>query len=115
MASEHPTIGVQLIDHDVSEVLEQLGPPRMMRQNPGVQHVGIAQHDVRATPDRAPRVLRGVSVVGIDPDGHTLTAEPCGQRLQLGELVLCERLGWEQVEGPMRRIVERTAFRTGTL
>ena len=68
MAAEHAAIRVQLVDDDVAQVLEQLGPARMVRQDARVQHVGIAQHDVRARADRAPRVLRRVAVVGEHAD-----------------------------------------------
>ena len=33
MTAEHAAIGVQLVDHDVAQVLEQLRPARMMRQD----------------------------------------------------------------------------------
>ena len=60
MAAEHAAIGVQLVDDDEAQVLEQLRPARMVRQDSRVQHVGIAEHDVRLAANRAPRI-RGVS------------------------------------------------------
>ena len=68
MAAEHAAIGVQLVDDDVAQVLEQLRPPRMVRQDARVDHVGIAEHDVRARADRPPRILRRVAVVGEHAD-----------------------------------------------
>ena len=96
VAAEDAAVGVQLVDHHVLEVLEEVHPLGVVRQDPGVQHVGIGQHQVGPRPHRAARVLRGVAVVGEHP--HV------GQRLrqlhQLGELVLGERLGGEQIEHP---------------
>ena len=51
-----------------SQVLEQLRPARMVRQDARVQHVGIAEHDVRAGADGAARILRRVAVVGVHAD-----------------------------------------------
>ena len=68
VAAEHAAIRVQLVDDDELEVLEQLRPARMVRQDARVHHVGIAEHDVRARADGAARVLRRVAVVGVDAD-----------------------------------------------
>ena len=48
MAAEDAAIRVQLVDDDELQILEELRPARMVRQDPRVHHVGIAQHDVRA-------------------------------------------------------------------
>ena len=48
VAAEDAAIGVQLVDDDEAQVLEQLRPLRVVRQDPRVQHVGVAEHDVRA-------------------------------------------------------------------
>jgi len=55
---------VQLIDDEVAQVLEQLGPFGVVRQNAGVQHVGIGEDDVGALADGFARILRRVAVVG---------------------------------------------------
>ena len=68
VAAEHAAIRVQLVDDDEPQVLEQLRPARMVRQDPRVQHVGIAEHDVRLAANRAPRVRRRVAVVGEHAD-----------------------------------------------
>ena len=100
VAAEDASIGVQLVDDHVAEVLEQLRPPRMVRQDARVHHVRIAQHQVRARPDRPPRVLRRVAVVGEHADllAAKLRGEGFGHRLQLGELILRERLGGKQIQ-----------------
>ena len=48
VASENAAVGVQLVHDDVAKVFEEPCPARVMRQNPGVQHVGIGQHHVGA-------------------------------------------------------------------
>ena len=88
MRAEDAAVRVQLVDHDVAEVLEERRPLRVMRQDPRVQHVGIRQHEIRARPHRAARVLRRVAVVGEHPHLGQLP----GELLQLGELVLGQRL-----------------------
>ena len=82
VAAEHAAIGVQLVDDDVAQVLEQLRPPRVVRQDPRVQHVGVGEDDLRPRADRAPRVLRRVAVVGEDAEigprsSLSTCASPC--------------------------------------
>src|SRR5262245_57120455 len=43
VTAEHTSVGVELVDDDVLEVLEQLRPARMVRQDSRVDHVGIAE------------------------------------------------------------------------
>ena len=64
MAAVDAAIVVQLVDHDVAQVLERLGPLGVVRQDARVQHVGIGEHHVGALADGAARVLRRVAVVG---------------------------------------------------
>ena len=116
VAAEHAAVGVQLVDHDVAQVLEQLRPARMVRQDPGVQHVRVAQHDVRAGADGAPGVLRRVAVVGEHADrgappgvassSSRLRVDQLDQAVQLGELVLRQRLGRVEIQRARRRILE---------
>jgi hypothetical protein len=99
MTPEHATIGVQFVDDDEAQVLEQLRPARMVRQDAGVHHVGVAEHDVRAAADRASCILRRVAVVGEDADLEIAPArELIRETVQLGELILRQRLGRKQVQ-----------------
>ena len=68
VAAEDATIRMQLVDHDEPEILEELRPTRMVRQDARVQHVRVAQHHVRAGAHRAPRVLGRVAVIGEDAE-----------------------------------------------
>jgi hypothetical protein len=94
MAAEHPAIGVQLVHHHVAEVLEEVHPLGVMRQDPRVQHVRVGEDEIRARPHRPPCVLRGVAVVGEHPE----IGQGLRQLGELGELILRERLGGIEVE-----------------
>ena len=69
-------------------------PLRVVRQDPRVEHVRVREHEVGAGPHGAPRVLRRVPVVG------EIRSSGSGPRqlLQLGQLVLRERLRGKEVE-----------------
>jgi hypothetical protein len=101
MRAEHAPVGVQLVDDDVAEVLEEHRPLRVMGQDAGVQHVGIGQHHVGARAHRPPRVLRRVAVVR----EHPQLGQLLGELLQLRELVLRERLRREEIERARVRLV----------
>ncbi len=68
VAAEHAAIGVQFVDDDVAQVLEELRPSRMVRQDARVQHVGVATAPRAPAANRAACVLRRVAVVGEDAD-----------------------------------------------
>ena len=105
MTAEDPAVRVQLVDDHVPQVLEQLRPARMVRQDARVHHVGIAEHKMRAPANRPPRILRRVAVVGERADLiATAPGERFAHRLQLGELVLGERFGREEIQRAARRI-----------
>ena len=89
MTAKHAAIRVQLIDHDVSQILKQPRPPRVMRQNPGVQHVGIRQDEMSLFADGFARVARCVAVVRENTES---IFEAAIQIVQFGELILRERL-----------------------
>ena len=99
MAAEDASIRVELVNHHVAQVLEQLGPARVVREDARVQHVGVAQHQMRARPNRPPGVLRRVTVVGEDADLLSSSLrQGLAQALKLRELILRERLGRKQIE-----------------
>ena len=63
MTAKNAAIRVQLIDHDVAQIFKQPRPPRVVRQNPGVQHVGIRQNQMSLFANRLARVARRVAVI----------------------------------------------------
>ena len=107
MAAEDAAIGMELVDDDVPEVLEQLRPSRMVRQDARMNHVRVREHHVRPSANRPTRILRRIAVVREDADTRLARAlEDRRQLVQLGELVLGERLGGKQVHRSGRRISE---------
>ena len=102
VAPEDPAVRVELVDDDVAEVLEQPDPLRVVRQDPRVEHVGIREHHVGPGPDRAPRVLRRVPVVRVDPERR----QGARQLLELRQLILREGLRGEEIEGPRRGLAQ---------
>ena len=107
VAAEHAAVRVQLVDDDVAQVLEELGPLRVVRQHARVQHVGVGQHDVRAPADGAARVLRRVAVVREHADLDVgRPRDFLGEPIELRQLILREGLGREEVERPRGGIRE---------
>ena len=51
VAPEHAAVGVELVDDDDPELLEQLEPLRVVRQDRRVQHVRVADDDLAGLPD----------------------------------------------------------------
>ncbi len=95
VAAEHAAIGMHLVDHHVLQVLEELRPLGVMRQDALVQHVRVGDDDVAVQADRLARVARRVAI-----EGEGFYAEVAGavELQQLGHLVLRQRLGREQVQ-----------------
>jgi hypothetical protein len=89
---------VSLIDDDVAEVLEDVTPAVVMRQEPDVQHVGVRKDEVGPLPDLP--ALLGWCVAVIDRRAQAW-------QLELGEaprLILGERLRGVEVERPLLRV-----------
>jgi len=53
LRSEDAPVGVALVDHDVLQVAEELGPERVVGEDPGVQHIGVGQQHARRLAMRA--------------------------------------------------------------
>ena len=68
-----------------------------------MEHVGVGDHDVRPGADGLARVLRRVPVVRERAD---VPAQRVGERVQLGELVLRQRLRGKEVQRARVRILE---------
>ena len=101
MAPEHAAVGVQLVHDDVAEVLEEAGPAGVMRQDAGMQHVRVAEDDIRPSADRSPRIAGSVPVVGVRSD---IRAEGIPERVELFQLVDGQGLRGKQVEGASGRV-----------
>ena len=103
MAAEDAAVVVQLVHHDVAEVLEEADPLVVVGQDAGVEHVGVGDDDVAGLADGPAGGGRGVAVVGERLD---VGADRFDQSVKLGLLVLGERLGREEVEGAGVRVFE---------
>ena len=95
---------MQLVDHDVAQVLEHLGPARVMWQDAAVQHVGVGEHHIRPAANGFARVLGRVTVVGERPN---FSAQLVRGGLKAVELILGQSLGREQIHGPRFRLAKQ--------
>jgi len=68
VAAINATVVVQLVNHDVAQILEHLGPARVVREDAAMEHVGIGEHHVGALADGFAGVLRRIAIVGEGPD-----------------------------------------------
>jgi hypothetical protein len=76
VTSEDAALGVELVDHDVTQPEQEGRPPVVTREDAHVQHLGIREHDVRVRADPGPLVGGGGTVVGTAHAGD----EPRPQR-----------------------------------
>ena len=97
VGAEHPPVGVDLVQHDVAQALEELDPLGVVGQHPRVQHVRVGDHHPPLLARRDADRLGGVAVVGVDAQ-RQLAAQQ--HLVQLGLLVLGQGLGGEQVHRP---------------
>jgi hypothetical protein len=65
-----------------------------MRQDPRVEHVGVGEDQVGPRAHRPARILRRVAVVRV----HAHVGQGLRQLHELGQLVLRQRLGGEEIE-----------------
>ena len=95
VTAENAPVGVQLIDDDILQVLEQARPFRVMRQDARVQHVGIRENDVPVLADGSPRVGRRIAVIR---EYAKSISQFVPQVLQLRQLVLGQRFGGKDIQ-----------------
>ena len=77
-------VGVDFVDDDVAQVLKELDPLGVVRQDAGVEHVRVGEHDVPGQAHGVARVHRRIPVVG---EGLDLHAHVRDERVDLRELV----------------------------
>ncbi len=95
--AEDAAIAVHLVDDDVSQPVEELVPLGVVRQDAGVQHVGIGDDDVPGPANQPPLGRRRVAVIRI---GFDVRPGQLDQILQPGVLILRQRLRREEVHRP---------------
>jgi hypothetical protein len=97
--AEHAAVHVGLVEHDVAQVVQELGPAFVARQDAGVQHVGVGQQDGGAVAYAG--ALRARRVAVVERGDRPRQA----QRGELARLVLGERLGGVEEERPAVGVV----------
>ena len=101
VAAEHPAVGVGLVDDHVAEVEEEVVPALVPGEQAHVDHVRVGEQHPGLLPGHLPGGGGGVAVVG----GHLHL--PAGQEADAAQLVLGERLGGVEVDGPGVRVAEQ--------
>ncbi len=102
VAAEDAPVGVGLVDDHVAQLLEELEPLGVVGQDGAAQHVRIAQHHLASLAHDGPDGCRRISVVD---GGREVHAGQARQIAELGQLILAECLGGEEVERPGSRIL----------
>ena len=85
---------MQLVQDNVSKVLKQMDPLRIMRQDRRVQHVGISENDPGLQTNLPALVGRSIPIVGLDSNRGSYGRD---QLSELGQLILGQSLGRKQV------------------
>ena len=95
VAAKHAAVGVKLVDDDVAQIFEEARPTRVVREDPGVQHVRVSQDDVALFANGFARIGGRVAVVGKNAEA---VFQALVEIVEFGELVLREGLGWKKIE-----------------
>ena len=116
VAAEEAAVGVQLVDDDDPDLLEQLEPLGVVGQDRGVEHVGVGDHDLAGGPDRRADGRRRVAVVGgrRDADAGRLGQSPGTRRPGPGRAPWSGRARAPARTGPRRAPGAPAARSTGS-
>ena len=95
MTPKDPSVGVEFVDDDEAQVLEELRPAGVVREDPRVEHVRVGHDYVTVIADSASRVRGGVTVEGERSNRLTHGLDEIVER---DVLVLGEGLGGEDVQ-----------------
>src|SRR6476620_620375 len=63
VGTEDAAVGVNFIDHDVSQIRKERGPFWMVRQHGGMQHIWVREHEIGLAADAAALRSGRVAVV----------------------------------------------------
>src|SRR5690606_37469823 len=94
-------VGVHLIENDVAQALKEGSPLSMVRQNAGVQHVWVGQHDARTLPSGATRIRSGITV---KDHGAEAKVRVANETLGIVLLVAAEGLSGIEIKRCCRRL-----------
>ena len=98
MGAEDAAVDMRLVDHDIAEVLEDVTPTVVLREDSHVEHVGVGQDHVRPLADLPTSLRLGIAVVDRGAEARQ------AKRSERARLILGERLGGIQVEGAKLRL-----------
>ena len=56
---------MNFINHYIAQVFKELNPLRMMRQNAGMQHIGVGHHNMPRLTHLPSRSSRRIAVIGV--------------------------------------------------
>ena len=105
MGAEHPAVGVQFVDHHVTQPRKEPCPGLMEGQQPGMQHIRCGDEHVRRRAANLPApVSRGVAVVDRDAEA---AAQALQQGVQLVVLILHQGLEREDIERVRLRVLQQ--------
>ena len=90
--AEDAAVGVELVDDDVAQILEEPHPAGVVRQHTRMQHLGVGDDDVPGVAHRLAYSGWGVAVVRRRAQARRQVA---GDVVKRGELILGQRLGGE--------------------
>ena len=79
VGTENPSVKVRLIHDDVGQLPQERRPPRVVRQDPVVQHVRVGEYEVGVVPYPAPFLGWGVAVVGCGSDAGYVEFQDAGE------------------------------------
>ena len=96
--AEDAAVHVRLVDDDVAQVVQHVGPQVVPREHADVEHVGIREHEVRPLADLPAPLGRRVAVV--DRGTHAWH----GELAERARLVLRKRLRRVEVERAVLRL-----------
>ncbi len=103
MAAEHPAVDVQLVHHHVLQIGKELLPLGVVRQDAGMQHVGVGDHHMALLADGLARVIGRIAVIG---EGLDVGLQFADETVHLVHLVIGQGLGGEEVNGPRLRLLQ---------
>ncbi len=95
MRSENTPVGMELVDHDEFQVLEEGQPFGMVRKNTRMEHIGIGDHNIALRTDGLPRVLGSISIIGKGFDRFLNLPD---QVLKFEHLILGKGLGGKEIK-----------------
>jgi hypothetical protein len=97
VTSENSAVSVQLIQDHELQILEKTRPPGVVRKNAFVKHVRITENDVPLRPHGHSRILRRISVIGVNTD---ITLKRIRPFHQVFELIVGQRFCGIQIQSP---------------